>query len=162
MISPKIKRYRGRSLTKEQAAVAAVLAEAISNYSEDLYCASWLSGIEHELWESMFVRKPDAYERAVRKLYAAAKKPRPSFGKTSAEFLSGLKLLAERFQVWIVYQEDKTAINLQDWLSLHELWHESKKQQRPSLEEVWQQIHQPFPFSKSNAPAVIPPMPKLK
>ncbi|HTH49686.1 MAG TPA: hypothetical protein VMB21_19390 [Candidatus Limnocylindria bacterium] len=149
-------------MTEEQTAIATVLAAAISSYSEDVYCAGWLDDIEHQLWETIAARKPDAYECAVQKLHAAAKKPRPSFGKPSAEFLSGLKLLAERFQVWVVYQEVETAIHLQDWLSLHEEWHESKKQQRPSLEEVWQQIHQPFPFSKSNEPAVIPPMPKLE
>ena len=158
----KIKCHRGRRLMNEQIAIAAVLAQAISNYSEDSFCAGWYSGIEHELWERIVARKPDSYERAVKKLYAAAKKQRRDWGKPSAEFLAGLKLLAERFQVWIFYKKGETAIHLKDWLPLHERWHENQKQQRSSLEEVWKRIHEPFPFLKSNKPVRIPPMPKLK
>ena len=107
-------------------------------------------------------RKPDAYERAVKKLYAAAKKDRRDWGKPTDEFLVGLKLLAQRFQVWIYYKKGETAIHLKDWLPLHEQWRENRKQERSGLEEVWKRIHQPFPFLKSNKPVRIPPMPKLK
>ena len=175
----KIKNYRGRRLTNEQKAIAAVFAQAISNYSEESFCAGWYSGIEHELWERIVARKPDAYERAVKKLYAAAKKERRDWGKPSAEFLAGLKLLAQRFQVWIYYKKGETAIHVKDWLPLHdkkgetaihvkdwlplhEQWHENRKGQRSSLEEIWKRIHQPFPFLKSKKPVQMPPMPRLK
>jgi hypothetical protein len=121
-----------------------------------------MHAIEHELWERIVARKPDVYERAVKKLYTAAKKQRRDWGKPSTEFLAGLKLLAQRFQVWIFYKKGETAIHLKDWLPLHEQWHENRKQERSSLEEVWKRIHQPFPFLKSKKPVRIPPMPKLK
>jgi hypothetical protein len=156
----KIKVHRGRRLSKEQIAIASVLAQAISNYSEDSFCAGWMHSIEHELWERIVAHKPDAYERAVKKLYAVVKKERRDWGKPSEEFLAGLKLLAQRFQVWIFYQKGETAIHLKDWLPLHEKWREHRKQQRPSLEEVWKRIHQPFPFLKPKKPVRIPPMPK--
>ena len=157
----KIKSHRGRCFTNEQKAIAAVLAQAISNYSEDSFCAGWMLDIEHELWERMIARKPDDYERAVKKLHAAAKKQETDWGKPSAEFLAGLKLLAQNFQVWVFYRKSETAIHLKDWLPLHERWHENQKQQRSSLEEVWQRIHQPFLFLKSQKPDRIPPMPKM-
>jgi hypothetical protein len=157
----KIKCHRGWGLSKEQIAVAAVLAQAISNYSEDSFCAGWMHDIEHELWERIVARKPDAYERSVKKLYAAAKKERRDWGKPSAEFLAGLKLLGKHFQVWIYYKKGETAIHLKDWVLLHEQWHENRKQQRSSLEEVWKRIHEPFPFLKSKKPVRMPPMPKL-
>jgi hypothetical protein len=97
----KIKCHRGQRLSKEQIAVAAILAQAISNYSEDSFCAGWFHSIEHELWERIVAHKPDAYEHAVKKLYVAAKKQRRDWGKPSAKFLAGLKLLAQRFQIWI-------------------------------------------------------------
>ena len=157
----KIKRHRGRSLTNEQIAIAAVLAEAISNYSEDHYCAGWMSGIEHELWERIVVRKPDAYSRAVKKLYAAAGEKRSDWGKPASEFLAGLKALAERYQVWVYHHKGDTAIHLKDWLPLHEKHYQHLVKQRPSLEKIWQWIHEPFRFSKSTKPVRIPPMPKL-
>ena len=157
----KIKSHRGRRLSKEQIAIAAVLAQAISNYSEDTFFAGWLCDIEHELWERIEVCKPDAYERSVKKLYAAGKQKRTDWGKPSAEFLAGLKLLAERFQVWVVYQKSETAIHLNDWRPLHEKWFERQKQHRPELEKVWERIHQPFPRVASEKAVKIPPMPKL-
>ncbi len=158
----KIKSHPGRRLSKEQMAIASVLAQAISNYSEDTFCSGWNSNIEYELWERIVTHKPDSYERAVKKLYAAAKKKPRDWGKPSTEFLVGLKLLAQRFQVWIYYQKGETAIHLKDWLLLHEQWYEKRKQQRSSFEEVWKRIHQPFPFLKPKKPVEIPPMPKLK
>ncbi len=157
----RIKHHRGRSLTNEQIAIAAVLAEAISNYSEDHFCAGWMSDIEHELWERIVARKPDAYDRAVKKLYAAAGKKRCDWGKPSPEFLAGLKTLSRRFGVWVYYSRGDTAIHLEDWLPIHEQWYRNQKQQRPSLEKVWQRIHEPFPFRKSARPIRIPPMPKI-
>ena len=161
MWQQKIKNHRGRRLTNKQKAIAAVFTQAISNYSEESFRAGWYNGIEHELWERIVARKPDAYERAVKKLYAAAKKGRRDWGKPSTEFLAGLKLLAQHFQVWIYYKEGETAIHLKDWLLLHEQWHEKRKQQRSSLEQVWKRIQQPFPFLKSKKPVRILPMPKL-
>jgi len=96
------------------------------------------------------------------KLYAAAKKERRDWGKPTDEFIIGLKLLAQRFQVWIYYKKGETAIHLKDWLPIHGQWRENRKQQRPSLEEVWKRIHQLFPFLKSKRPVRIPPMPKLR
>lgn len=161
MLSKSIQRHNGRPLSDEQVAIAAVLAEAISNYSEDTFCAGWLSGIEHELWERILTREPDAYEHAVEKLYAAAGKERHDWGKPKSEFLAGLKILAERFQVWVYWQDGETGIHLEDWKPLHERWHENHLKQRRSLEEVWQHIHQPFPWRKSEELIEIPPMPKL-
>ncbi len=157
----KFKCHRGHRLTNEQIAIAAVLAQAISNYSEDSFCAGWYSGIEHELWERIAPRKPDQYERAVKKLYAAARKKRTDWGKPSAEFLAGLKTMAKSFQVWVYYKKGETAIHLKDWLPLHENWHQHEIKRRPNLEEVWKRIHEPLPRLKSDKPVRIPPMPKL-
>jgi hypothetical protein len=157
----KIKCHRGRRLTNEQVAIAAVLAQAISNYSEDSFCAGWYSGIEHELWERIVPRRPDHYERAVEKLYSVARGKRSDWGKPSAEFLAGLKTLAKGFQVWIYYKKGETAIHLQDWLPIHEAWRSSRIKERPGLEEVWSRIHEPFAFLKADKRVRIPPMPKL-
>ena len=158
----KIKRHRGRSLTNEQIAVAAVLAEAISNYSEDHFCAGWLCDIEHELWERIVPRKPDAYDSAIKKLYAAAGEKRLDWGKPGAEFLAGLKCLTRRFQVWVYHNKGDTAIHLKDWLPLHERWYQRRVNERSSLEEVWKRIHEPFPWRTKKATHIkIPPMPKI-
>ena len=158
----KIKTYRGRQLSKEQIAIASVLAQAISSYSEDSFCAGWYSGIDYELWERIVARKPDAYERAVKKLYAVAKKKPSDWGKPTDKFLDGLKLVAQRFQVWVIHKKGATAIHLKDWLPLHEQWHENQKQQRWSLEDVWKRIHDPMPRLNFDLPVQIPPMPKLR
>ena len=101
----KIKRHRGRSLSNQQRAIAAVLVEAMGNYSENTFCAGWLCDLEHELWERIHPRKRDAYDRAVEKLYAAARVEQRDWEKPSAEFLFGLKTLTRRYQVWIYYSK---------------------------------------------------------
>lgn len=163
MSSNSIQRHQGRPLSDEQIAVAAVLVEAIGNYSEEAFCAGWLKDIEHDLWEQTLAREPDGYDRAVEKLYAAAGKEPSEWGAPSAQFLAGLRLLAQRFQVWVYHgQGRETAIHLEDWRVLHEGWHERRLQERAPLEMVWERLHRPFPFRKEEDElAAIPPMPKL-
>ena len=84
--------------------ITAVLAQAISNYSEDSFTAGWYSDIDHELWERIRPRKPDAYELAGKELYAAAPEKRHDWGKPSTVFLAGLQTLAERFQMFSVLE----------------------------------------------------------
>ena len=158
-----IHRHPGRDLNEEQVAVAAVLCQAISNYSEDSFCAGWLVGIEHELWERLYPRLPDAYEQTVDQLYAAAGKERTDWGRCPAEFAAGLRLLAEGFKVWVYFGEQgETAIRMDEWKPLHEKWLQDQIAERPLLEKIWEQIHNPFPrLKKGEAPPVIPPMPKI-
>src|SRR5437868_235540 len=144
MFNSKIKRHKGRRLSNEQVAVAIVMIEAISNFSEDRSCSSWEMNIEHTLWDRTLKRKPDAYERSVQKLYAAAEMEQRDWVSRDDPFLAGLKTLAEHFQVWIYWEDEKTAIHIEDWKPLHEHWHQEKVKQRPPLEEVWKRIHWRF------------------
>jgi hypothetical protein len=154
--------HQGRTLSGDQVAIAAVLFEAISNYSEDAYCAGWFMGIEHELWERIVRRVPDGYDLSVKKLYAIAGKEQTDWGKPGEEFLRGLEILAKQYAVWVFFDKDQTVIHLTDWEPIHEDWHKCRVKERPSLDEVWRHIHEPFPRLRNTELVSIPPMPKLR
>jgi hypothetical protein len=154
--------HPGRELSREQIGVASVLYQAIGTFSEETYCAGWMSDIEHHLWDKVDPPDPDSYSRAVDYLYAAAGKERSSWGDPGEHLGTGLRLLAERFQVWVYWREGAVAIHLADWKPMHAGWREERLKERSPLEEVWERIHNPFSFrTNEDNPVVVPPMPKF-
>lgn len=154
-------RHPGFPLSDDQVAVAHVLVLAISEYSESAYCAGWMHGIEHEIWDRLYPAPKEPYEIAVERLHRAAGREHTDWGDVRRELLRGLQLIAEQHRVW-VYWDDKnadTAIHLDDWLPMHERWRAENKANRPKVQDVWESLHY---HHKNKGPRPdMPPMPDL-
>jgi hypothetical protein len=151
---------RKERLTRDQSAVGELMCAAVLEYSQSCYCASWNSGVEHELWDEVALRKEDSYERARARLRRLAGCPAWRRPRKRSLFAEGLRLLSDRYGIWVCYADGKgeKAVSIKEWLAIHQAWMEREKQDRAPYEEVWRRAH----FRFGETPKPIPPMPKIK
>lgn len=91
---------------------AKALGEAMSNISEECYCAGWMSGLEFSLWEFL-TSGPGKW----------------GMGKVDAGDLATLRALSEKCGGWIVWREDvgQVFVPLANWLPMFDAEQERAK-----------------------------------
>lgn len=87
---------------KSASPMAADLANAMSEISEDCYCAGWMSKLEFELWSAVMNGPVEA-----------------GFWKVTQSDIDRLRLLARRCDGWVVWDETlltETWLPIEEWL----------------------------------------------
>lgn len=98
-----------------------LLPRLMSEISEDCYCAGWMAGLEHTLWD--FVRQGEAVDWGM--------------GRITIEQLDTLRLLAAGAGGWFVYEEGRAFVPMADWLQRHAeqvVRNKAMREQREQLE----------------------------
>jgi hypothetical protein len=79
------------------------LLALMSEISEEHYCAGWLDGLEHRLWQAV-LQYPEPYEFG--------------FGPVANEQVEELRALAEELQEWGIWADEakqEKLISLAEW-----------------------------------------------
>ena len=91
----------------EQRITADLLRKLMSEISEEYWCAGWLGGLEHVLWDVVTGKRTDI---------------------CTPEEIEQLKYLSEKCGGWIVWDKEgicERFVSMEEWLRLYEARHHS-------------------------------------
>ena len=98
------------ALSREARIAAGLLARVMSDISEDVWCAGWLTEVEYILWDAIARERPDWCVR---------------------EEIEQLKFLSERCGGWIVWDKERGRrfVRMEDWLDRYARWRSKREEE---------------------------------